>query len=30
MTEEAAVLDLEARLHSEHPEALRLWLRLLT
>ncbi len=23
-------LDLEARLHSEHPEALRLWLRLLT
>src|SRR3954466_10872487 len=25
-----ATLDLEARLHSEHPEALRLWLRLLT
>ncbi|WP_180683118.1 MarR family winged helix-turn-helix transcriptional regulator [Tepidicella baoligensis] len=24
------LLDLEARLHSEHPEALRLWLRLLT
>lgn len=23
-------LDLEARVHSEHPEALRLWLRLLT
>lgn len=23
-------IDLEARLHSEHPEALRLWLRLLT
>ena len=23
-------LDLEARAHSEHPEALRLWLRLLT
>ncbi len=23
-------MDLEARLHSEHPEALRLWLRLLT
>ena len=25
-----APLDLEARAHSEHPEALRLWLRLLT
>lgn len=25
-----ASLDLEARAHSEHPEALRLWLRLLT
>lgn len=24
------ILDLEARAHSEHPEALRLWLRLLT
>ena len=24
------LLDLEARAHSEHPEALRLWLRLLT
>lgn len=24
------LLDLEARVHSEHPEALRLWLRLLT
>ena len=23
-------MDLEARAHSEHPEALRLWLRLLT
>ncbi|MCM2253320.1 MAG: MarR family transcriptional regulator [Ramlibacter sp.] len=23
-------MDLEARVHSEHPEALRLWLRLLT
>lgn len=23
-------MDLEARIHSEHPEALRLWLRLLT
>src|SRR3954464_7954501 len=23
-------MDMEARLHSEHPEALRLWLRLLT
>jgi DNA-binding MarR family transcriptional regulator len=24
------VMDMEARAHSEHPEALRLWLRLLT
>ncbi len=23
-------MDLEARGHSEHPEALRLWLRMLT
>ena len=23
-------MDMEARAHSEHPEALRLWLRLLT
>ena len=23
-------MDMEARVHSEHPEALRLWLRLLT
>jgi hypothetical protein len=23
-------MDLEARAHSEHPESLRLWLRLLT
>ncbi|RZJ11026.1 MAG: MarR family transcriptional regulator, partial [Haliea sp.] len=23
-------MDIEARAHSEHPEALRLWLRLLT
>lgn len=23
-------MDLEARAHAEHPEALRLWLRLLT
>jgi len=26
----SAALDLEARAHSEHPEALRLWLRMLT
>jgi DNA-binding MarR family transcriptional regulator len=25
-----APMDMEARVHSEHPEALRLWLRLLT
>jgi DNA-binding MarR family transcriptional regulator len=25
-----APMDLEARVHSEHPEALRMWLRLLT
>ena len=29
MTQEIA-MDMEARAHSEHPEALRLWLRLLT
>ncbi|HSV47557.1 MAG TPA: MarR family transcriptional regulator, partial [Ramlibacter sp.] len=23
-------MDMEARAHSEHPEALRLWLRLMT
>ena len=23
-------MDLEARVHSEHPQALRLWLRMLT
>ncbi len=27
---DSPLLDHEARLHSEHPEALRLWLRLLT
>ena len=26
----AAALDLEARAHSDHPQALRLWLRMLT
>jgi DNA-binding MarR family transcriptional regulator len=30
MTDPAAPMDLEARVHAEHPEALRLWLRLLT
>ena len=30
MTHPAAPMDLEARAHAEHPEALRLWLRLLT
>jgi DNA-binding MarR family transcriptional regulator len=30
MTPPAAPMDLEARVHAEHPEALRLWLRLLT
>jgi hypothetical protein len=30
MTSANVVMDLEARAHSEHPEALRLWLRLLT
>jgi DNA-binding MarR family transcriptional regulator len=30
MTSANVAMDLEARAHSEHPEALRLWLRLLT
>jgi len=30
MTNVDLVMDMEARAHSEHPEALRLWLRLLT
>jgi DNA-binding MarR family transcriptional regulator len=30
MVEEEVAMDIEARAHSEHPEALRLWLRLLT
>jgi DNA-binding MarR family transcriptional regulator len=30
MTPTEPPMDLEARAHSEHPEALRLWLRLLT
>jgi DNA-binding MarR family transcriptional regulator len=30
MTASDHPMDLEARVHSEHPEALRLWLRLLT
>lgn len=30
MTHRDEHMDLEARVHSEHPEALRLWLRLLT
>jgi len=30
MTSKAVAMDMEARAHSEHPEALRLWLRLLT
>ena len=30
MTQRTQPMDLEARVHSEHPEALRLWLRLLT
>src|SRR4051812_9467082 len=30
MTSRTAPMDIEARAHSEHPEALRLWLRLLT
>jgi DNA-binding MarR family transcriptional regulator len=30
MTERNQPMDMEARVHSEHPEALRLWLRLLT
>ena len=30
MSTEEPAMDMEARAHSEHPEALRLWLRLLT
>ena len=30
MTPRNLPMDMEARVHSEHPEALRLWLRLLT
>lgn len=30
MTHRGEHMDLEARVHSEHPDALRLWLRLLT
>ena len=30
MTPKIPAMDMEARAHSEHPEALRLWLRLLT
>src|SRR5258708_17753688 len=30
MKRKALAMDMEARAHSEHPEALRLWLRLLT
>lgn len=30
MTDRDEHMDLEARVHSEHPDALRLWLRLLT
>src|SRR5246500_2519706 len=30
MTSRTAPMDMEARGHSEHPEALRLWLRMLT
>src|SRR3954464_3025024 len=30
MTPRMPAMDMEARAHSEHPEALRLWLRLLT
>ena len=30
MNADPLAMDLEARAHSEHPEALRLWLRLLT
>src|SRR3954466_13316325 len=29
-TPQGNIMDMEARAHSEHPEALRLWLRLLT